>query len=107
VIYGKHHLTHPQWADTVKYETAYEWSAPLHFVDALDAPLSGQCSVSESRDCGNGQCILTAIANYTARVANTGLAATQRQEALKFIGMSVSHGAQTGANRVLQTTYAS
>lgn len=29
-----------QWADTVKYETAYEWSAPLHFVDA-----NGQCMI--------------------------------------------------------------
>ncbi|THH01916.1 hypothetical protein EW026_g874 [Hermanssonia centrifuga] len=28
------------WADTVKYETAYEWSAGLHFVDA-----EGKCDV--------------------------------------------------------------
>jgi hypothetical protein len=52
----------------------------------MDAPLSGQCSVSESRDCAGGNCILGAIANYTARVANTGLSAAQRQEALKFLG---------------------
>ncbi|OBZ72961.1 Nuclease PA3 [Grifola frondosa] len=73
------------WADNVKYETAYEWSAPLHFVDAEDSPLTGSCSVSESRDCGDGECILTAIANYTTRVAETSLSATQRQEALKFL----------------------
>jgi hypothetical protein len=45
------------WADTVKYETAYEWSAALHYVDAEDSPLSGSCSVSETRDCADGQCI--------------------------------------------------
>ena len=31
--------------------------------------------------------IVTAIANYTVRVAETSLSATQRQEALKFLGM--------------------
>ncbi|KAI9065690.1 nuclease Le1 [Trametes sanguinea] len=73
------------WADTVRYETAYKWSAPLHFVDAEDSPLSDSCSVQEQRDCGDGDCILTAIANYTTRVAKTSLSATQRQEALKFL----------------------
>ncbi|KAI0357186.1 nuclease Le1 [Trametes cingulata] len=73
------------WADTVRSETAYKWSAPLHFVDAEDSPLSGSCSVQETRDCGDGDCILTAIANYTTRVAKTSLSATQRQEALKFL----------------------
>ncbi|KAF8581879.1 nuclease Le1 [Ramaria rubella] len=78
------------WADTVREEKAYKWSAPLHFVDAEDSPLQGQCSVSESRDCGNGECIrtlcLTAIANYTTRVQDTSLSTTQRTEALKFLG---------------------
>ncbi|KDQ51131.1 hypothetical protein JAAARDRAFT_73787 [Jaapia argillacea MUCL 33604] len=73
------------WADTVKYETGYTWSAPLHFVDANDSPLTGSCSVQETRDCGDNDCILAAIANYTTRVVNTGLSATQRQEALKFL----------------------
>ncbi|RPD53596.1 nuclease Le1 [Lentinus tigrinus ALCF2SS1-7] len=73
------------WADSVKYTKGYTWSAPLHFVDAEDSPLSGSCSVSESRDCGDGDCILTAIANYTTRVAQTSLSKTQRQEALKWL----------------------
>jgi len=73
------------WADTVKYETAYEWSKPYHFVDALDSPLEGSCSVVESRDCANGDCLLNAIANYTSRVQETSLSSTQRQEALKFL----------------------
>ena len=57
-----------QWADTVKYTTPYEWSAPLHFVDANDSPLTGSCSVEEDRDCIGNQCILAAIANYTTQV---------------------------------------
>ena len=61
------------------------------------------CSVEETRDCDDGKCIckhttfadvgaslttmpVTAIANYTVRVAETSLSSTQRQEALKFIG---------------------
>ncbi|KAL1942204.1 hypothetical protein VTO73DRAFT_6268 [Trametes versicolor] len=73
------------WADSVRSLAAYRWSAPFHFVDAEDSPLSGSCSVQETRDCGSGGCILTAIANYTTRVAQTSLSAAQRQEALKFL----------------------
>jgi len=73
------------WADTVRSEKAFSWSAPFHFVDAEDSPLQGQCSVSETRDCASGNCILTAIANYTSRVVNTSLSKEQRLEALLFI----------------------
>jgi len=72
------------WADDVRSEAAYSWSAPFHFVDAEDNPPTS-CSVSETRDCASGNCILTAIANYTTRVVKTSLSATQRQEALKFL----------------------
>ncbi|KAF8912899.1 S1/P1 nuclease [Gymnopilus junonius] len=73
------------WADDVRSEKAYSWSASFHFVDANDNPPQS-CSVSESRDCSAGTCILTAIANYTTRVVDTSLSDTQRQEALKFLG---------------------
>ncbi|KAF9454949.1 nuclease Le1 [Macrolepiota fuliginosa MF-IS2] len=72
------------WADDVKSSKAYSWSAILHFVDANDDPPTS-CSVSQSRDCADNQCILGAIANYTTRVVDTSLSADQRQEALKFI----------------------
>jgi len=72
------------WADTVKFTDPFLWSQPLHFVDAEDDPPTS-CSVSETRDCGSGDCILSAIANYTTRVVDTSLSAEQRQEALKFI----------------------
>ncbi|KZS96029.1 nuclease Le1 [Sistotremastrum niveocremeum HHB9708] len=73
------------WADTVREETAYAWSAPLHFIDAEDDPMDDSCSVSQKRDCASGFCTLTAISNYTKRIQETSLSATQRQEALKFL----------------------
>jgi len=73
------------WADTVRSETAYKWSAPNHFIDAEDSPLDGVCNVSESRDCPSGFCVLTAISNYTLRIQDTSLSTTQRTEALKFL----------------------
>ncbi|KAJ3517636.1 hypothetical protein NLJ89_g381 [Agrocybe chaxingu] len=72
------------WADEVRSQSAYSWSSVLHYVDAEDDP-PDSCSVEESRDCADGRCILTAIANYTSRVVDTSLSDTQRQEALKFL----------------------
>ncbi|KAJ3523055.1 hypothetical protein NM688_g8788 [Phlebia brevispora] len=51
------------WADTVKTMPAYAWSADLHYVNAQ----------------------VTAIANYTARIADTTLGHDEHQEALKFL----------------------
>ncbi|GLB36565.1 putative nuclease Le1 [Lyophyllum shimeji] len=72
------------WADEIKSNSAYAWASALHYVDAEDNPPTS-CSVSQSRDCANGRCILTAISNYTSRVVDTSLSTTQRQEALKFL----------------------
>ncbi|KAF8060975.1 S1/P1 nuclease [Lyophyllum atratum] len=72
------------WADEIKSNSAYAWASELHYVDAEDNPPTS-CSVSETRDCASGKCILTAISNYTSRVVDTGLSTTQRQEALKFL----------------------
>ncbi|KAJ3813862.1 nuclease Le3 [Lentinula aff. lateritia] len=72
------------WADDVRRQKGYAWSAPLHFVDAEDQPPT-ECSVNQKRDCAGNGCILTAIANYTSRVVDTSLSDSDRQEALKFI----------------------
>ncbi|KAI1784082.1 nuclease Le1 [Ganoderma leucocontextum] len=87
------------WADQVKSEAAFKWSADLHFVDAQDSPLTGECSVDEQRDCADKECILGAIANYTARVVDTSLAAEQTLEALLFLG-GYTRFAQLTARRV-------
>lgn len=72
------------WADSVKKKKGYTWTAPLHYVDAEDDP-PRSCSLDFDRDCADGKCILTAIANFTAQVVDTSLSDKQRSEALKFL----------------------
>ncbi|MCJ1476195.1 hypothetical protein MMC13_004860 [Lambiella insularis] len=96
------------WADTYRSESAGRFSAPFHFVDALDNPPTS-CDVVYSRDCGTGGCVISAINNYvtlspfpflipspsfpvstltppqTARIQNPKLSSTDTAEALKFL----------------------
>ncbi|KAF9516983.1 hypothetical protein BS47DRAFT_590929 [Hydnum rufescens UP504] len=72
------------WADQIKYTRGWTWSKGFHFVDAHDDPLGGSCSVSDSRDC-KGNCILSAITNYTSRVQDTTLPVSEQDIALKFL----------------------
>lgn len=53
------------WADSYRYTTAGKFSAPFHYVDALDNPPSS-CGVELARDCGPEGCIVSAIANYVS-----------------------------------------
>src|SRR4051794_29585796 len=71
------------WADTVKYTSNYSWSKPLHYADAMDsAPAS--CGYDDARDC-KGNCIVSAITNYTKRLSCSGkFGAPAQTEALKF-----------------------
>ncbi|VDB91644.1 unnamed protein product [Peniophora sp. CBMAI 1063] len=72
------------WADDVRSETAFKFSAPFHFIDAEDNPPTS-CSVNIARDCGAAGCVISAIQNYTTRLLDTSLSATQRQQALLFV----------------------
>jgi S1/P1 Nuclease len=72
------------WADSYRSTTAGAFSAPFHYIDAEDSPPSS-CSVSYSRDCGSGGCIVSAISNYTTRIQNTALSTSERQMAAKFL----------------------
>jgi len=64
------------WADSYRYTSGGRYSAPLHFVDAHDAPPTA-CGVVLERDCegdgkeegvevGLGRCIVGAIKNYVS-----------------------------------------
>jgi S1/P1 Nuclease len=53
------------WADTFRYTKGGTFSAPFHYIDAMDSPPSS-CSVDFDRDCGTGGCIVTAITNYVS-----------------------------------------
>ena len=73
------------WADSYRYTDAGSFSAPYHFIDAEDSPPTS-CSVDFERDCGDAGCSVSAIANYTQRVQQTGqLSATEVNYALRFL----------------------
>ncbi|KAI0321221.1 nuclease Le1 [Amylostereum chailletii] len=72
------------WADDVRSEAAFKFSAPFHFIDANDNP-PDSCSVNLNRDRGSEGCVVSAIQNYTTRLLETSLSATQRQQALLFV----------------------
>ncbi|KAF2798560.1 hypothetical protein K505DRAFT_333332 [Melanomma pulvis-pyrius CBS 109.77] len=72
------------WADTYRYTAEGSFSAPLHYIDALDNPPTS-CNVDYERDCPEEGCIVSAIANYTVRVKTASLPLIERQKALKWI----------------------
>ena len=72
------------WADTYRYTAEGTFSAPLHYIDALDSPPES-CNVDYERDCPEEGCIVSAIANYTTRVTDLNVSLVERQKALKWI----------------------
>lgn len=72
------------WADTYRYSDNGGWSAPLHYIDANDSP-PGECDVGFNRDCGESGCVVSAIANYTKIVMDSGSANTDRNDAMRFL----------------------
>lgn len=76
------------WADQILHpdkDHNWEWSKPLHYVNIED----WSCAYNQQKDCdwttNYKGCVDGAIQNYTERLANSHLDATQRQEALKFV----------------------
>jgi len=67
------------WADQVRSQPAFKWSAPLHYADTPD----WACYYTSS-DCDHDMCVVSAISNYTTRQSDRKLALIQRVEALKF-----------------------
>eukprot|EP00298_Acanthocystis_sp_HF-20_P016229 c21418_g1_i1.p1 GENE.c21418_g1_i1~~c21418_g1_i1.p1 ORF type:complete len:312 (-),score=115.66 c21418_g1_i1:119-1033(-) len=67
------------WADEVKSEPQYRWSAMYHFVDTPD----WVCNFNQQRDCPQNNCLISAISNYTHRLTTTD--GEQQQEAFKFL----------------------
>jgi hypothetical protein len=72
------------WADSWRSTTTGKFSAPFHYIDANDSPPSS-CSVSLSRDCGSGGCVVSAISNYTTRLLTPSLSKAERQIAAKMV----------------------
>jgi hypothetical protein len=73
------------WADSYRYTSAGAWSEPLHFIDANDSPPMS-CSVDFTRDCsGNGGCVVSAIANFTAQLQDSTTSAAELLNAMRFV----------------------
>lgn len=53
------------WADSYRYTDAGEFSAPFHYIDALDSPPES-CGVDYERDCTDAGCSISAINNYVS-----------------------------------------
>jgi hypothetical protein len=75
------------WADEVKRDPEFNFSANLHFVATQDdAPRN--CSYNDDRDCKDRFCIVGAIANYTSQaVCQNGVVPNRYQQevAIKFL----------------------
>ncbi|OAP60888.1 hypothetical protein AYL99_05890 [Fonsecaea erecta] len=72
------------WADSYRYTSEGEWSAPLHYIDANDNPPES-CSVVFSRDCGDAGCSVSAIVNYTSILLNDESKSSTQFDAMRFI----------------------
>jgi hypothetical protein len=74
------------WPDAIKSDPSYAWSHHLHFINIPDRVCDG---FNLTRDCGNpespGNCLVSAIANYTSRIENRDLDPSSRKEAMKFL----------------------
>ncbi|KAK1980366.1 S1/P1 nuclease [Colletotrichum cereale] len=72
------------WADSYRYTAEGAFTAPFHYIDALDDPPHA-CGLDRARDCGPAGCIVSAHANYTRRLLEPSLDAEQRRVAAKMV----------------------
>jgi len=69
------------WADRVRDEEGWEWTAPMHYVKFADA----SCATVHAKDCRDDGCVDAAITRYLDDLGNNTLSHAQRVEALKFV----------------------
>jgi len=77
------------WADQVKSESQWKWSAPLHFLNTKDDdPPKGVCSLVMSRDCPPplNFCVVGAIMNFSADTIASNYEPYALQFLIHFIG---------------------
>ncbi|KAI5464496.1 phospholipase C/P1 nuclease domain-containing protein [Mariannaea sp. PMI_226] len=72
------------WADSIRYTDWGRFSKNFHFIDAHDNPPL-DCSVDYDRDCKDGGCVISALANYTQQSLDHDLPKWRRQQAAKFV----------------------
>ncbi|KAK7420687.1 hypothetical protein QQX98_002682 [Neonectria punicea] len=72
------------WADSIRYTDWGRYTKNFHFIDAHDDPPT-DCSVDYERDCKDGGCVISALANYTKQSLDPELPTWQRNQAAKFV----------------------
>jgi len=72
------------WADDIRSQSKYAWSAELHYVNPLSSNYPSVCSFNYARDCAKQNCVVGAIYNYTAQLLGTK-PSPSKAEALKFL----------------------
>ena len=90
------------WADEVRSQSAYRWSAPLHYANVEP----GNEEFNLERDCPEKGCVVSAIIKYTKVRGDRDAGTADRTEALKFLvhfvedihqPMHVSHARDRGS----------
>lgn len=71
------------WADAVRSQPAYSWSAALHYVNPQHNPPS-KCSWDYERDCVNDFCVVSAVFNFTDQLAGNK-PSPSKTDALRFL----------------------
>ncbi|WP_428818806.1 S1/P1 nuclease [Microbulbifer sp. MCCC 1A16149] len=69
------------WADRVRREEQYKWSAPLHYIN-LPHEWHGYV---EARDCPPAGCIVKALEKYEETLSNPRATQDERAQALLFV----------------------
>lgn len=85
LLLGQDISTAALFPDKVRHMPQFQYSAGWHFIDARDSP-PRQCGINMTRDCAVATgCVVSAIANHTARVADAGLPRFYRAQSLRFM----------------------
>jgi len=99
------------WADQIRSEPQWAWTAPLHYINTPD----WACTYNPSTDCDDNMCVAGAIFNYTNQLAHPqGATFNATQDAFKFVihfvgdihqPLHVAFGSDRGGNDITGTYY--
>jgi nuclease S1 len=81
ILAGRSMAEVSSWADEVRGQEAYTWSAPLHYVNVEP----GAAAFDLTRDCPEAGCAVKAITDEIAALKDPATPADKREEALKFL----------------------
>lgn len=75
--------TSTTWADRIRPVKGYSWAAKLHYINPADNP-PYECSFDMARDCKDGNCIVSAITNYTSQLTKLARQNTRAGQGDRF-----------------------